>query len=183
MHQIEGLSQCDEKIFLVANSEEQIFSYKKEIEFPENIKFVVDDREHFPYPKIFSPILGVYSALKELNKLEYEKALVLSGDSPLIKIEVVQLLINNSKDFDCCIPKWNNGFLETLFAIYPIKKGLRKAEDNLIKKEFNLNHLLDAKWKINYISVENAIQPLDEHLVSLININGPIDIEKLLKFS
>ena len=127
-------------------------------------------------------MLGVYSALKELNKLEFEKGFILSGDSPLIKIEVIQVLINNSKGFDCVIPRWNNGFLEPLFAIYPIEKTLKRARKNLINREFNLNLLLGEAWNINYISVEDAIQPLDKNLVSLININGPIDIEKLLKF-
>ena len=182
LHQIDELSKFDEEIFLVANSEEQLYLYKKEIEFPEEINFIVDDREYFPYPEIFSPMLGVFSALKELNRLEFDKAFILSGDSPLIKKEVIRLLMDGSGNFDCSIPEWNNGFLEPLFAIYPIEKALKKARENLLKKEFNLNHLLEETWNINYISVEDSIKPLDKNLVSLININGPIDIEKLLKF-
>lgn len=182
LHQIETLSNFDEDLFLISSSEEQLLSYKKEINFPENIKFFFDDREYFPYPEINSPILGVYTAFKELTILGYEKAFILSGDSPLIKKEVIRLLIDTSNNFDCCVPKWNNGFLEPLFAIYPIEKALKKARENLIKKEFNLNLLLEETWNINYISVEDSIQPLDKNLVSLININGPIDIEKLLKF-
>jgi len=182
LHQIEALSNFDEEIFLVSSSEEQLFSYRKDINFPENITFLFDDREYFPYPEIHSPILGVYTALKELNSLGFEKVLILSGDSPLIKKEVVRLLIDTSSSFDCTIPKWNNGFLEPLFAIYPIEKTLKRARENLINKKFNLNHLLEEAWNINYVSVEESIQPLDKNLVSLININGPIDIEKLLKF-
>ena len=41
--------------------------------------------------------------------------------------------------------------------------------------------LLDENWKINYISIENVIQSKDEKLISFININGPIDVEKLIK--
>lgn len=124
----------------------------------------------------------MYTALKELAILGYEKAFILSGDSPLIKKEVIRLLIDTSSNFDCSIPKWKNGFLEPLFAIYPIEKTLKKARENLIKREFNLNHLLEETWNINFISVEDSIQPLDNNLLSLININGPVDIEKLLKF-
>lgn len=182
LHLIETLSNFDEDLFLISSSEEQLFSYKKEINFPEGIKFLFDDREYFPYPEINSPILGVYTALKELAILGYEKAFILSGDSPLIKKEVIRLLIDTSSNFDCSIPKWKNGFLEPLFAIYPIEKTLKKARENLIKREFNLNHLLEETWNINFISVEDSIQPLDNNLLSLININGPVDIEKLLKF-
>jgi molybdopterin-guanine dinucleotide biosynthesis protein A len=182
LHLIEVVSNFDEEVFLISSSEDQLHSFRKEINFPGNIKFFFDDREYFPYPKIHSPILGVYTALKELNNLGFEKVLILSGESPLIKKEVIRLLIDASITFDCTIPKWKNGFLEPLFAIYPIEKTLKIARENLIKKEFNLNHLLDETWNINFISVEDSIQPLDKNLLSLININGPIDIEKLLKF-
>ena len=182
LHLIEVLSNFDEEIYLVSSSEEQLLSYRKDINFPENSKFFFDDREYFPYPEIYSPILGVYTALKELNNLGFEKVFILSGDSPLIKKEVIRWLIDTSATFDCTIPKWNNGYLEPLFAIYPIEKTLKRARENLINREFNLNHLLEDEWNINYLSVEDSIQPLDKNLVSLININGPIDIEKLLKF-
>ena len=182
LHLIETVSDFDEDLFLVANSDEQIFSYKKEIKFPENIKFIVDDREHFPYPEIFTPLLGVYSGLQELNELGFEKGFILSGDSPLIKSEVIKFLIDNSEGFDCTIPRWNNGFLEPLFAIYPIEKAFKEARENLVNRKFNLNQLIDKNWKTNYISVEDSIQPLDQNLVSFVNINGPIDIEKLINF-
>ncbi len=91
---MEVLSDFDQDIFLVASSEDQLHSFRKEIIFPEHSKFFFDDREYFPYPKIFSPVLGVYTALKELNNLGYEKVFILSGDSPLIKGEVIQLLID-----------------------------------------------------------------------------------------
>ncbi len=181
-YQIEVLSQFNHDIFIVAYSQNQIQEYIENINYEKIMGFILDDRELVQDKNIRTPMIGMYSAFKELDKLGYEKAFLLSCDMPLINLDVVELLIKQSKGYDCCIPKWNTGFMETLFAIYPIKKTLKKAEENLIKKDFSLNHLIDENWKINYISIENDIQPLDENLVSLININGPIDIEKLLKY-
>ncbi|MFX1568926.1 MAG: molybdenum cofactor guanylyltransferase [Promethearchaeota archaeon] len=183
LHQIDILSKFDQDIYLVAHSEEQIFNYKKEIKFPKDINFIVDDREIFNHPNIYKPMLGIYSGLKELNELGFEKVFLLSCDMPLIKPEVINLMISESQGFECCIPKWNNGFLEPFFAIYPVKKGFHKAKEILIDENYGLLNFIDKNWIINYISVENLIQPLDKNLISLININGPIDLIKLIKLN
>jgi len=183
LHQIDILSKFDQDIYLVAHSEEQIFNYQKQIDFPKEVKFIVDDREIFVYPKIYKPMLGIYSGFKELSKFGFEKAFLLSCDMPLINPEVIKFMINESQGFDCCIPKWNNGFLEPFFAIYPVEKGFQKAKEILINENYGLINFIDKNWKINYISVEKSIQKLDKNLVSLININGPIDLVKLLNLT
>ena len=182
LHQIETLNKFDQDIFLVAHYEEQVFNYRKSIEFPKEITFIVDDREFFKHLKIFKPMLGIYSGLKELFRLNFEKAFLLSCDMPLIKPEIIELMIKESEGYDCCIPRWNNGFLEPFFAIYPVEKGYYKAREILNSENYGLYNFIDKNWKINYVSVEKSIQPLDKNLVSLININGPIDLAKLIKF-
>lgn len=182
LHQIETLNKFDQDIFLVAHSEEQVFNYRKSIEFPKEITFIVDDREIFKHLKIFKPMLGIYSGLKELFRLNFEKAFLLSCDMPLIKPEIIELMIKESEGYDFCIPRWNNGFLEPFFAIYPVEKGYYKAREILNSENYGLYNFIDKNWKINYVSVEKSIQPLDKNLVSLININGPIDLAKLIKF-
>ncbi len=181
LHQIETLTKFDEDIFLVAHSDEQIFSYRKEIEFPREITFIVDDRAIFNHPKIFQPMLGIYSGFKELLRQNFQKAFVLSCDMPLIKPEVVELMIKQAIGYDCVIPQWKNGFLEPYFAIYPVEKGFQKAKEILMNENYGLLNLIDKNWKINYVPVEEKIQPLDQNLTSLINIKGPIDLVKLSK--
>lgn len=181
LYQIETLSDIDQDLFLVAHSEEQVYNYRKEIDFPKEINFIIDDREIFRHQKIYKPMLGIYSGLKELFRLDFEKVFLFSCDMPLIKPNVIKYIISESNGFECCIPKWNNGFLEPFFAIYPVEKGYHKAKEILTTENYGLYNFIDKSWKTNYISVENKIQPLDQNLVSLININGPIDIVKLVK--
>ena len=181
LYQIEVISKFDRDIFLVAHSEEQVLNYRKEINFPKEIKFIIDDREIFKYPKIFKPMLGIYSGLKELLRLDFEKVFLLSCDMPLIKPKVLEFMIKESEGFDCCIPRWNNGFLEPFFAIYPVEKGFYMAKEILTTENYGLYNFIDKSWRINFVCVEESIQPLDQNLVSLININGPIDIVKLVK--
>ena len=181
LHQIETLSKFDEDVFLVAHSEEQIFQYRKEIEFPKAVTFIVDDRSVFKHPKMFKPMLGIFSGFQELSKANFKNAFVLSCDMPLIKPEVIELMINQAKGYECVIPRWNNGFLEPYLAIYPVEKGLIKAKEILTNENYGLLNLIDKNWNIKYVSVEEKIQPLDKNLVSLINIKGPIDLVKLSK--
>jgi len=181
LHQIETLSKFDEDVFLVANSEYQINSYYREINFPRDINFIVDDTEIIGESDVRTPMLGIYSGFKELNNLGFEKGFLLSGDMPLIKPEVIELLIKEVEGYDCCIPRWNNGFLEPLFAIYPVEKTYELAKKTIQEKNYALNSIIDKTWNINYISVEESIKPLDQNLVGLINVNGPIDLEKVIK--
>ena len=181
LHQIETLSKFDEDVFLVANSEYQINSYYKKINFPRDIKFVVDDTEILKDTDLRTPMLGIYSGFKELNRLGFEKGFLLSGDMPLIKPKVIELMINKVKGYDCGIPRWNTGYLEPLFAIYPVNSTFKLAEKSIQERNYALNKIIDESLNINYISVEESIKPLDQNLVSLINVNGPIDLEKVIK--
>jgi molybdopterin-guanine dinucleotide biosynthesis protein A len=127
-------------------------------------------------------MIGLYSTFKELNNLEYKKVFVIACDNPFIKSNVISFLIDESKTFDCCIPKWDNGFLEPLLAIYPIRKAYRTSEENIKKSNYKLTQILSEKWKINYISIEKSIQAIDQQLITFKNINKSSDIEDLNAF-
>ncbi|KKN23964.1 hypothetical protein LCGC14_0899620 [marine sediment metagenome] len=121
----------------------------------------------------------MYSAFKELDDLGFKKTLVLSCDIPLINKKVIKYLINCSKRFECCIPQWDNGFLEPLCTIYPIQKALIVSIEKLKTKDYKLINLISPSWNTNYISIERSFRPLDKSLLSFININTLDDIEKL----
>ena len=64
--------------------------------------FIIDDDDFVPDRENRLPLIGLYSAFKELKNLEYDKALVLPCDTPLVKYEVIDFLITQCKKFDCC---------------------------------------------------------------------------------
>ena len=65
-------------------------------------------------------------------------------------------------------------------AIYPLKETLVRAEKNLKNRTFKLTNLIDPAWKTNFVSIEDLIKPIDLKLLTFINVNGPIDIEKII---
>jgi len=126
-----------------------------------------------------SPLIGLYTAFKELKKLGFKKVFMLSCDNPLIKFEVIEFLINHCEGFDCCIPKWKNNFLEPLFAIYPIDKAYETSLRNLKQNHYKLTKIIAQDWKINYISIEQSIKKIDPNLFSFKNINNLEDVKIL----
>ena len=181
MYQLDVLSQFNNDIYVVAHSQNQVQNYVNNIDYRNITAFILDDKECISGKKIRSPLIGIYSAFKEIEKLGYEKAFTLSCDLPLIQHEVVNLLLKYSKDVDCCIPRWDNDYLEPLFAIYPVRKALRKIKKNLKNETFKLTNILNMDWRIKYISIEKEIQPLDGKLLTFLNINNHVDIDKLLE--
>ena len=149
------------------------------INFKDLMGFIVDDYDFNLKPTSRFPLIGLYSAFKELKKLGYRKTFVISCDSPLIKYEVVEFLIEQCKEFDCCIPKWENDFLEPLFAIYHINKAYETTLRNLKQKHYKLTKIIGQDWKTNYISIEQDIKKIDPKLLSIKNINKLEDIKLL----
>ena len=125
------------------------------------------------------PLIGLYSAFKELTNLKYDKALILPCDTPFVKYEVLDFLIKQCKNFDCCIPKWKNDLLEPLLAIYPTKNAYETTLRNIKQELYKLTKIIDKEWKINFISIEEEIQKIDPYLLSFKNINKLEDIESL----
>ena len=126
-----------------------------------------------------SPLIGLYTAFKELQKLGYKKVLVLSCDNPLAKFEVIEYLIQHCEGFDCCIPKWKNNFLEPLIAIYSTINGYETSLRNIKQHQYKLTKIISKDWKTNYISIEQNIKKIDTNLLSFKNINKLEDIEVL----
>ena len=105
---------------------------------------------------------------------------MLSCDNPLVKFEVIEFIIRQCEGFDCCIPRWNNNFLEPLLAIYPITKAYETSLRNITQNKYKLTKIISKDWKTNYISIENEISFLDKKLQSFININTKKDISNLI---
>ena len=95
-------------------------------------------------------------------------------DTPFLKKELVESLIENiEKNIDIIIPETNAG-LEPLCAIYS-KQCLNAAEQHLKEKKFKIQRAFRGK-RIKRIP-ENILRATDPDLVSFFNINTPADLE------
>jgi len=176
-YQLETLADLRKNIFIVANSTEQLRIYFDAINLENITGFIMDEPEILNDKNLRTPMLGMYSVFKELTKLNYDKVLILSCDLPFIKNEVLSLIFDKAEGHDCVIPRWDNDYLEPLFAIYPVKKALIATEYCLKNKLYKLTNILQDDWKTNYLSIERQIKQIDPNLISLANINEISDLE------
>lgn len=119
------------------------------------------------------PISGILSGLSEC---EDEYCFISACDMPFINDDVVRLLFEKSENYDASIPRWDDGFLEPLHAVYrcspmvhETKKAIERGEKIILAPVFKMN--------VNYVAV-NEIRTLDPDLRTFININTCEDIQK-----
>ena len=141
----------------------------------EMLEAALGRRYRFAYDehKNLGAISGILAGLSEC---EDEYCFVSACDMPFVNANVVDLLFEKSKNYDAAIPRWEDGFLEPLHAVYrcvtmihETKKAIEKGEKIIIAPIF--------KMKVNYVPV-NEIRKLDPDLRTFININTSEDIQK-----
>lgn len=120
------------------------------------------------------PMSGILSGL---SSCEDEYCFIAACDMPFINENVVRLLFRRSENFDAAIPRWEDGFLEPLHAVYrcvpmihETKKAIERGETIILAPVF--------KMKVNYVPMDD-VRKLDPDLRTFININTNDDIQKL----
>ncbi len=120
-------------------------------------------------------IIGIYTALK---KADTDYCFITAVDLPLLKLELIELLIRNiNPEYDIIVP-FIKGFFEPMVAIYS-KKILDIVEKNIKGNNLKINSLFNES-KVLKIE-ENAVQKIDPFFDSFININRAEDLKNLLE--
>jgi molybdopterin-guanine dinucleotide biosynthesis protein A len=122
------------------------------------------------------PLSGILSGLTLCRN---EFCFIAACDMPFINEDVVKMLFRMSEAHDAAIPRWQDGFLEPLHAVYrcetminETRKAIGRGESIILAPIFRMN--------VNYIDMEN-IRKIDHDLRTLININTPEDIKLVTK--
>lgn len=155
----------DEKI-IVTSSKSQAEKYAKLL--GPNATVVVDAEE------IQSPLIGAITGLREA-KGEY--SLLLSCDVPFVSNDVLSLLFELCPGKTAVIPRWPNGYMEPLQAVYCTKPALEAAENALTSGELNMKGMVDRLRGIRFVSTL-VLQQLDPELKTFFNVNTPIDLRR-----
>lgn len=117
------------------------------------------------------PLGGLHAALYFCRS---EYLFVAACDTPLLKPEVIELIVSGVKGFDACVPVINGNF-EPLLAAYR-KRALKAVEGAIERGERRVvSFFKDIKLK--KVS-EDEIKKLDPELISFFNLNSPKDVER-----
>jgi molybdenum cofactor guanylyltransferase len=125
-----------------------------------------------------SPASGIQTGFK-LAKYSY--SFVAACDTPLLKSAIVGFLRRQARNHSAAIPRWPNGDIEPLCAVYKVKEAL-KALDAANKKlgKFGPRNMISQLKDVNYVST-SLLRRYDKNLDSLFNVNDESEYKRLIK--
>ncbi|KAA0258118.1 molybdenum cofactor guanylyltransferase [Deferribacter autotrophicus] len=153
------LSKISSDVMVISKDNSKFdFKYK-------NVRFVNDEFE------AQCPLVGIITALENAVN---EWVFITSADSPLLKVEIIDLLYNHLGNYDVLLPVID-GKIYTLTGFYN-KRILNILLDYFRK---GIYRLLDIypELNISYFNDVGKIKKVDTNLLSFININTKGDYE------
>jgi molybdopterin-guanine dinucleotide biosynthesis protein A len=165
----ERAREAVEEVIVVVSSSDQMESY--ESLFPEKTRIVVDVEDSH------SPLVG---ALTGFMNVHGDYSILLPSDTPFVSKEVVKLLFDISLNMDAVIPRWPNGYIEPLQAVYRTSSALAATREVVSKGETRLQSMIYLLRRVRYLSTM-VIREIDPHLDTFFNINTPSDLKRAEK--
>ncbi|MFX1521116.1 MAG: molybdenum cofactor guanylyltransferase [Promethearchaeota archaeon] len=163
---IETVQELSDNILVIVSSEAQKEDYQKAIN---NLAEIVIDES----TSVRSPLLGAHAAFMH-SRGKY--TILLPNDTPLLNRDALLLLMDLCEDYDVVIPRWPNGFIEPLHAIYRTKTAKKRSIELIHSKKLKMDGLLHGK--ILYINT-TVLKQFDSQLNMFLNINAPSDLKKI----
>lgn len=155
----------DEKI-VVVSSQTQLKNYVKIL--GSNVRLTVDEGQ------VRTPLLGALTGLKAAGG---EYAILLPCDAPFISTEIVSLLFELCINRNAAIPRWPNGYIEPLQAVYRVKPVLEAAKRALAAGSLNMRSMIGELRGVRYVSTL-VLQQLDSELKTFFNVNTSLDLKR-----
>jgi len=170
-HAIDNVSGLADEIIIAARDEQQ----------GEQIRAIVSDKINLAFDSLngFGPLAGFLSGLEQAS---FAYSLVIGCDMPFVNKSVVKLLFEiASTGYDAVVPRWENGMLEPLHAVYRRESMLAAIRDTVKRGDGKIYHAISQLKDVCFLPV-NRIREIDPELKTFRNINTPFELKKSEKF-
>jgi molybdopterin-guanine dinucleotide biosynthesis protein A len=165
-HVLEKVNELVEEEIVVVSSKFQAEKYSCLL--GRDVNVVVDLEE------ISSPLVG---ALTGFEASSGRLSLVLSCDVPFVSKQVLSLLLDLSAGKTAVIPRWPNGYLEPLQAVYSVKPTMDACKNALEEGSLRMQAMVDKLRGVRFVSTL-VIEQIDPELMTFFNINTQLDLKK-----
>ena len=166
LHIIDRVFGAVDEVLVVVSSEKQ--KIKFETILKDKAKMVIDKYNSR------SPLVGALTGF-EIAKAKY--SLLLPVDTPLVSTKIIQFLLKKSINRNAAIPKWPNGYIEPLQAVYHTETAITAARTVLEQGKKNMQSMIDAIRDVCYVSTI-ILEQLEPPLLTFLNINTINDLKK-----
>ena len=154
-----------EKIIVTICKNDSIEEFQEIL--PKNIEIIIDENE------LKSPLTGLISGL---NRFSEGYIAIIASDMPFIKSEVLNMLFQKAIGFDLAIPRWPNGYLEPLHAVYEYKKTRKCLHKLRISNDTRVSDIISMLDSVNYLDI-SEIKKIDPSLRGFFNINSENELK------
>ena len=163
---LDSVRPAVDEIIVVTSSHERAAKYAKFV--GGDVKFAVDECESK------GPLIG---ALTGFGVAEGDYALLAPFDAPFISREVITLLFELCAGKAAVIPRWPNGQIEPLHAVYRTKIALECAKSAVNEGRLDMRGMIERMQSVRFVSTL-VIEQLDPELKTFFNVNKPVDLKK-----
>jgi molybdopterin-guanine dinucleotide biosynthesis protein A len=165
-HVLDAVSNLVDEKIIVVSTQTQAQSYARTVGTETEV--VVDKA------KTQTPLQG---ALSGFEKAHGTYSILLPCDTPLVSRAILSLLLELCANKAATIPRWPNGCIEPLQAVYQTKPALDSATSVISDGCLNMRDMTNRLMGVRYISTL-VLQQLDLKLETFLNINTPYDLKK-----
>jgi len=166
LHVVDRVSSVVDEKVVVAGS--NALKEKLSNVFKSKIRVIVDKYEGQ------SPLVG---ALTGFESVDAEYSLLLPCDTPFVSLEIVALLLDLCVNRGAVIPRWPNGYMEPLQAVYNTKSAIEAAKKALDEGKRDLSSMINYLHGVRYVSTL-VLQQLDPKLLTFFNVNSVEDLKR-----
>jgi molybdopterin-guanine dinucleotide biosynthesis protein A len=167
-HVVDAVKPIVDEVIVVANSQERIAKYVEIV--AADVRFVVDSGEQN------GPLVG---ALTGFESAHGKYALLLPFDMPFVSREVVSLLFELCLNKAAVVPRWPDGKVEPLHAVYQTNVALDAARSAMDEGKMDMQAVVERMRGVRYVSTL-VIHQLDPDFRTFFNINTPVDLKKAM---
>ncbi len=157
----------------------------------DEVIIVVSDRHnaeeyslYFPSTRILTDEhnfkAAISGALTGFKNAKGEYSLLLPCDTPLISQRLLTLLLDLAPGNDAVIPRWPNGYIEPLQAIYRTREAYKASLESVEEGEFRMRSMVSRLRRVLYLSTL-VVEELDPDLRTFQNVNTLKDLDRIKK--
>jgi molybdenum cofactor guanylyltransferase len=119
-----------------------------------------------------SPLVGFVTGAAALAS---EHVAFLACDLPLLSPRVLGTLFDTAMGHDAAVPRWPDGRIEPMVAVYRRTPALAAARAALSKGSLANTDMIEGLADALYVRTED-LRPADPGLDSFVNVNTPADV-------
>lgn len=164
LHVVEKVIKIACEINVVVGKNDEIDDYVSIL--PSSVKVLTDTVSGK------GPLAGILTGMENMHS---EYVIILPCDSPFVKRGVLEHLIHVSRGADAAIPRWPNGYIEPLHAVYRLSSSFHAAKAALKEKEQRVVDMIKRLDRIIYVSTDE-LRRFDQNLITFFNINSREDL-------